>query len=253
MAEGNVQNRENGQDQRESPGIARREGPHAMRKGWSMPSLRRADLFNPNPFAMMRRLNEEIDRAFGWQSMGGNGQSEWMPAIDVSERDGELRVHADLPGIDRENVNVEVSNNVLTISGERRQEHEENEGGYHRMERSYGSFSRSIALPDGAQIDQAHGEFKNGVLEICVPLPKAQQNSRQIPIQGGTSAQSQSESQSQPQSQTQNSSGSQESTASGQNSGSPDSRTGPQTADPASLGKEVASEHHKQGQSSKVA
>jgi len=247
MAEGNVQNRQNVQDQRESPGIARREGPHAMRKGWSMPSLRRADLFNPNPFAMMRRLNEEIDRAFGWQSMGGNGQSEWMPAIDVSERNGELRVHADLPGIERENINVEVSNNVLTISGERRQEQEEDEGGYHRMERSYGSFSRSIALPEGAQADQAHGEFKNGVLEICVPLQQAQQNSRQIPIQGGSSAQSQS------QSQSPSSSGSQEPSASNQNSGSPDSRTGPQTADPASLGKEVASEHSKHGQSSRVA
>jgi HSP20 family protein len=93
-----------------------------------------------------------------------------------------------MPGVKQDDVKVEVLNNVLTISGERRQEREEDSEGIHRMERSYGSFSRSIPVPDGADLDKARANFQNGVLELAIPLPNSKQMSKQIPIQAGGSA-----------------------------------------------------------------
>jgi len=246
MSEVNVQNRQGAQSQRETPGLTTREGPHAMRRDWAYPSFR--NFFDPNPFAMMRHLNEEMDRAFGFSGMSSQGRGEWTPAIDVAEHNGELRIKADLPGIDSENVQVEVNKNILTISGERKYEHEEDSAGVHRMERSYGSFMRSIPLPEGVKVDQARGEFNNGVLQISFPMEQQQQSSRQIPISAGSASSSQSGSSSQ-----QSSSSNQQSSSTSQDSGTRGSRTGPQTADPASLGKEIDSERGKQGSPSKVA
>ncbi len=112
----------------------------------------------------------------------------WAPAVDVSEREGKLMVHADLPGLQKEDVKVECTDDALIIQGERRHEHEEEDGGYRRSERRYGSFYRTIPLPEGAQTDQAHAEFRNGVLEVSVPIPTKQRSSRQIPIEAGTSS-----------------------------------------------------------------
>ena len=101
------------------------------------------------------------------------------------ERDGKLIVHADLPGLNKDDLRIQVVNDQLVIEGERRREHEEDKGPIHRSERSYGSFMRSVALPEGANVDQAHAEFNNGVLEISVPIPE-QKQARQIPIQTGS-------------------------------------------------------------------
>jgi HSP20 family protein len=148
-------------------------------------------LFAASPFALMRRFAENMEQAFGgqWDSGFGREQSGmWSPAIDVSERGDQLVVRADLPGLAREDVKVETMDNHLVIQGERRQEHEEQEGGYRRSERRYGSFYRSIPLPEGAQTEQARAEFKDGVLEISVPVPASQQRGRTIPIEAGTAS-----------------------------------------------------------------
>src|ERR1051325_10158034 len=147
------------------------------------------DLFSFSPFSMMRRLSEEMDRAFSsnfglTRGFGGFGdQSAWAPVVEVRERNGNLEINAELPGLNKDDVKVECTDEGIIIEGEKRREHETSEGGYHRSERTYGRFCRMIPLPEGAQTDKAQAEFKNGVLEIKVPMPQQQQRkSRQIPI-----------------------------------------------------------------------
>jgi len=102
------------------------------------------------------------------------GMEFWAPQIEVSQQNNELVVRADLPGMKREDISVDIRENELTISGERRQEQENNAGGYYQSERSYGSFYRVIPLPEGAMADQANATFKNGVLEVRMPAPPEQ-------------------------------------------------------------------------------
>ena len=93
-------------------------------------------------------------------------------------------IRADLPGLSHEDVNIEVTPEGLVIQGERKREHEERGAWGYRSERSYGSFYRSIPLPDSAKIDEAKAEFQNGVLEVTVPTDEQRQTRRQIPIAG---------------------------------------------------------------------
>ena len=92
--------------------------------------------------------------------------SQWSPPVDILEDEKEFLVKAELPDLKKEDVRVVVENGVLTISGERRFEKEENKRRYHRVERSYGSFSRSFSLPDGADPAKVNAEFKNGILQV---------------------------------------------------------------------------------------
>jgi HSP20 family protein len=119
-------------------------------------------------------------RQFGNRELGS-----WAPLVEVRERDGNLVVNAELPGLDKEDVKVEVTNEGLVIQGERKREREEERGGIHRSERSYGAFYRLIPLPEGANIEQAKAKFNNGVLQVQVPIPKSQEKTRQIPIEAG--------------------------------------------------------------------
>jgi len=140
-----------------------------------------ADEFFRNPFAAMRRMHDDMDRAFAgmWGQESGGG---WSPAIEVKQRDGNYIVCAELPGLKQEDVHVEVTDEGLAIHGERKHEHEEDRGGFHHTERRYGSFYRMIPLPDGANADQAHAEFKDGVLEVKMPITEPKSRSRSIPI-----------------------------------------------------------------------
>ena len=95
----------------------------------------------------------------------------WMPKIDVVQRDNELVVRADLPGVNPDDVTVEISDDAITISGERKQEHVEEHGSVYRFERTHGAFYREIPLPKGAIANQAKASFKDGVLEITAPAP----------------------------------------------------------------------------------
>ncbi|HEY4104646.1 MAG TPA: Hsp20/alpha crystallin family protein [Polyangiaceae bacterium] len=145
-----------------------------------------------SPFSLMRRLMGDMDRLFGgwgtpslWPSFDESFErSFWSPQIDVFERGHELVVHADLPGLRQEDVKVNVDQGVLTISGQRTQEQSgSKEGGMYHRERSFGSFQRSIALPEGTDIDHIRASFENGVLEVTAPVPQqARESGRSIPI-----------------------------------------------------------------------
>jgi HSP20 family protein len=135
------------------------------------------------PFSLMRRMSEEMDRVFnnalGWTRGEHN---VWSPAIEVREREGNLEVTAELPGLKKEDVKVECTDEGIIIEGEKKQERTESGEGFHRSERMYGRFYRMIPLPAGAQSDKAKAEFKDGVLQIRVPVPESKQQRRQIPI-----------------------------------------------------------------------
>jgi len=140
------------------------------------------------PFSMLDRFAEEMDRVFddfgfgrSWLSrspfgMQRRARSEdmWWPAVEVVQRNNELVVKADLPGLRKDDIKVDVTDDAITISGERQTESQQDEGGVYRSERRYGSFSRTIPLPEGAITDQAKARFKDGVLEITVPAPPDQ-------------------------------------------------------------------------------
>jgi HSP20 family protein len=163
--------------------------------------LQRRDFFPPSlssawggsPFSLMNRFAEEMDRLFDNFGFGrsqlaprGWGEKEgslWSPQLEVFERDGQMIIRADLPGLGKDDVKVNIEDNALTIQGERRQEHEENREGWRHSERSYGSFYRSIPLPEGIDAAQAKANFRDGVLEITMPAPKREERrGRQIEI-----------------------------------------------------------------------
>jgi len=145
------------------------------------------DLFSFSPFSMMRRLSEEMDRAFAsslGMSRGFGEHGMWSPAVDVRERNGNLEIQAELPGLNKDDVKVECTDEGIIIQGERKREQESEEGGWRRSERTYGRFYRMIPLPDGAQTEQAKAEFKDGVLQVRVPISEQHRHGRQIPIGG---------------------------------------------------------------------
>jgi len=119
------------------------------------------------------RIGSELIRNLGLMGIG---------RIDVFERDHHLVTKVDLPGLKKDEVKVEVTDNFLTISGERKAEKEEKREGYYRSERSYGSFHRQIPLPEGAKTDTATAEFKDGVLEIAMQAPERKPLARQLTI-----------------------------------------------------------------------
>jgi HSP20 family protein len=137
-------------------------------------------------YGMLRRMADEMDRAFrAWPDVSQFGDSEW-PAIDVYEEDSNLKIRADLPGMKPEDVKIEVTEDGITLSGERRQEKEENREGYYFSERSYGSFRRTVPLPEGSDIEKAKAEYHDGELQVLVPMPKNAKQHRQIPISAET-------------------------------------------------------------------
>ena len=168
------------------------------RRGSGMPSLFHMDpfdMFRMSPFALMRRFMEDIEQQWGQPEMGRGGQgmaaagSEFFaPPIEVLERDGHLVVRAELPGLTKDDVHVEVTEEALTIEGERRAEHEERQGGFFRSERRYGTFRRHIPLPEGVNAEQVTATFKDGILEIAMPAPQQQARGRRIEIQSGAAS-----------------------------------------------------------------
>jgi HSP20 family protein len=106
-----------------------------------------------------------------WSAATGTGPRRWVPAVDLVESDGQLVLRADLPGMDRDDIDVEVKDGVLTISGERKYENEDRREGFYRVERSFGRFSRSLRLPRGVDAGAVSAAFDRGVLEVTVPKP----------------------------------------------------------------------------------
>jgi len=171
-------------------GREQQEGRLTRREGWDDPLT---GFFGGSPFALFRRLSDDMDRMFfgggtgqGLAPFGGFG-GRFMPNVDVEERDDNIMVRADLPGVRLEDFQVSVEDDALVLQGERRNQREENRGGMRRVERTYGSFRRVIPLPPGANTDAAQARFENGVLEIVIPRPQ-QSRSRRLDVQsGGTS------------------------------------------------------------------
>jgi HSP20 family protein len=185
MADTNLERRQEERDR----GLEKRSQGTGLFRERGLPSLFNRypdDWFSMNPFSMMRRFSDDIDRMFtGWGRTGAQENGGWAPPIEVHEKDGTLTVSAELPGLDKDNVKVEVTDNALVIQGERKREWEHAEQGVHRSERFYGSFYRAIPLPDGASAENAKAEFRNGILEIRVPVAQSKQKNRQIPIETG--------------------------------------------------------------------
>jgi HSP20 family protein len=130
-------------------------------------------------------MNRVFDAFF--QSDGDpGGHRRWIPATDLSEEEDALVMKVDLPGLSEDVVKVEVDDNALTISGERRAEHRDREGSYFRLERGFGSFSRSYTLPKGVDPDAIEGQFDRGVLEVRIPKPE-QKQPRQVQLTSDSS------------------------------------------------------------------
>jgi len=159
-----------------------------------------------SPFSLMRRMAEDMDRLFedfgfglpGFAlspvlssgatprrggSASGFARTGWMPPIETFRRGDKLVVRADLPGLRKEDVSVEIDDGVLTIAGERSEEDTEDREGYYHSERSYGQFQRSLVLPEGVTGDSCDATFKDGVLEVTIPVPKqAERSAKKVTI-----------------------------------------------------------------------
>jgi HSP20 family protein len=146
------------------------------------------------PIAELNTLQTEMNRLFNTffdqppaAGRAGVPARRWIPAMDLVEIEGHYILRTDLPGLTDEDVNVELQDNVLTISGERKAEHETHQEGYYRLERPFGGFSRSLTLPEGIDPDGVRARFDRGVLELRIPKPE-QKKPRQVQIKLGTSA-----------------------------------------------------------------
>ena len=133
-------------------------------------------LIKPEPFS--REVDRLFDTFFG---QGERDARRWVPPMDLVESENHFVLKADLPGLTEGDVAIEVEDGALRISGERKAEHEESERGWYRIERSFGSFSRSLSLPDGVDPDGIDASFHNGVLEVRIPKP-AERKPRRIEI-----------------------------------------------------------------------
>jgi HSP20 family protein len=144
-----------------------------------------------SPFRGFRDMQSEIDRlfgeAFGRAARTGDG-AEWSPAMDVVTEDGDIKIRAELPGVKREDVSVDLHNGVLTVSGERNEEGERKAGsGFLIRERRHGSFRRSMTVPEGVMEDDVRASFTDGVLEITVKsaAKPLEDGPKKIEIEGG--------------------------------------------------------------------
>src|SRR3981189_3126729 len=138
-----------------------------------------------DPFAQLQRRMDSVFEDFFGRSpcdLWGDAAEEFLPRVDVSETGKEVRITAELPGLDEKDVEVTVTDNLLTINGEKEAE----EGDYYHSERSYGYFDRTIALPQGIDADNAKAKFKKGVLKVTIPKkPEAQSSRRKIELTEG--------------------------------------------------------------------
>jgi HSP20 family protein len=140
------------------------------------------------PFRELSSLQTEMNRLFNaaFDTPTGNGGARrWTPAMDLVEGEDHFVLRADLPGMTQADVNIELEDNVLTVSGERKAEHESKGEGFYRVERSFGSFSRALTLPKGVDPEGVTASFTNGVLEVRVPKPE-QRKPRKIAIGTGS-------------------------------------------------------------------
>src|SRR6516162_4629510 len=140
------------------------------------------------PALELQTIQQEMNRLFGSffdpQSGVEVGGRRWVPATDLVEEGDHYVLRADVPGVSEDDVKVELEDDVLTISGERKSEHEQRDNGYRRIERAWGRFARSLTLPEGVDADGIKARFENGVLEVTIPKP-AERKPRRVAIEVG--------------------------------------------------------------------
>jgi HSP20 family protein len=134
--------------------------------------------------SLQTEMNRLFNAAFDTPAGGGGGARRWTPAMDLLEIEDAFVLRADLPGLGEDDVNIELEDNVLTVSGERKAEHEDKREGFYRLERASGSFSRSLTLPKGVDPEAVTAAFDRGVLEVRIPKPE-QRKPRKISIGAG--------------------------------------------------------------------
>ena len=145
------------------------------------------------PLSELGTIQTEMNRLFNTffdtPATGGNGGAvrRWIPSMDLVETEEHFVLRADLPGLSEEDVSIELEDNVLTVSGERKAEHEDKKEGFYRVERSFGQFRRSLTLPDGVDADAIGATFDKGVLEVRIPKPE-ERKPRRVAIQVGGGA-----------------------------------------------------------------
>lgn len=185
-----MQQRTEGQSQ----SMSRREQQQtgmSRRQRQSMPSML------ANPFGFMRRFGEGMEQLFDDVGFGGlmprgfDQMSRWTPQIEMFEREGQLHIRADLPGMNKDDVQIEVEDDAVILRGERREERREEREGMYRTEVSYGSFYREIPLPNNVDAENASANFREGVLEITMPMSQSEGRGRRLEIQDSSSEQQQ--------------------------------------------------------------
>lgn len=127
-------------------------------------------LIRYEPFGLLTQLQRELTRA-----EGSTATAEWSPSVDIREEPDKFVIHADVPGVNPDDIDIHMENGQLTIKGEKKAEETTEEKNYKRIERTYGSFYRRFGLPDSAQADQITAKCKNGVLEIVIPKRESEQ------------------------------------------------------------------------------
>jgi HSP20 family protein len=146
------------------------------------------------PVRELNSLQQEMNRLFStfFDSPTGNGSNgavrRWIPAMDLVETDEHFVLTADLPGLTQDDINLEFEGDVLTLSGERKVEHQQRKEGFYRLERAAGAFTRSLTLPEGVDVDGVSATFDKGVLEVRIPKPEARKP-RRVAIQVGDAPQ----------------------------------------------------------------
>ena len=146
-------------------------------------------------YDVQSEMNRMFDEVFGSLARTGRRQqgetpSQWAPALDVLQEDGDILVRAELPGVKQEDVDITYQNGVLTISGVRKAEQEKEGSGYYVRERRYGSFRRSMSLPEGTDESSITARFQDGVLEVRVAGAAAVREPKRIQIEGGSGEES---------------------------------------------------------------
>jgi HSP20 family protein len=139
-----------------------------------------------DPFRDLSIMQDRMNRMFedagrGWRGDEPSSTTSWSPAVDIYETEEEITVHAELPGVDRKDIGLNLEKNVLTLKGERRFEKETKQENYHRIERAYGGFSRSFSIPAIVDEEKIRAEYKDGILKISLPK-KEQVKPKQIQI-----------------------------------------------------------------------
>ena len=129
---------------------------------------------NRNPFEGLTSWFDNIDRCFDADFFTRPPEKNWSPSLDIQEKNGTYMVKADLPGLKKEDIHLELGDGYLTLTGERKYEQEENEDNYRRIERTHGTFQRSLKVPEGLTEKDIKAKYRDGVLEVTIPTPKVE-------------------------------------------------------------------------------